>query len=114
MGRRMTDSRTKRTPELVARCKRLRDRGLSHSSIGRIVRVSASTVQRWIDPEYDARCKAMKVKVIRISDLEQGWKDPRLAKDEIHRRKPQSHVTLTAALMGDPAPGRSALDTRNN
>ena len=45
----------KRTPELVAQAKQLKQNGLSNREIGRQLGASHETVNAWIDPSYATR-----------------------------------------------------------
>lgn len=71
------------------------------SKVGR----SRSTVWLVLDPEADERKREKDRQRIRAPRGK-----PRLSSTEMVDRKPVPHASLTAALMGDPTPGRSALD----
>lgn len=84
-------------------------------TIGEIAKVtgrSRSTVYESLDPDALLK-RAARQPEGRSSSRRMG-RDRLLSPDDILRRRPAPHRTLTAALMGDPTPGRSALDRTDN
>ena len=110
----------KRTPELEAKARALRSQGMSWRDIGKAIGVNPTSVHEWCDDEYRDYKRGRRQELKRTDKPEairrpyQGktWKEFR--PDDRHLPKvPPDTRDLTARMLGDPLPGRSALDKRH-
>ncbi len=108
-------------PEVKARALRYHTRGYSPKQIAELLGVDTTTIRSWTDPEYAANRRAWaKTGRRRKSAGEpsrQAGRRPepgRLGPEEEAALPPLPKDTrpLTGVLLGDPLPGRSALDRR--
>lgn len=101
---------------------RLRQEGLSWGAIGLALGVTGDTAHRAVDPEYSERRKALNNEARRsrrhaessrlLVGIHRVETDADVARDaaRLIAQIPPDTRDLTARLLGDPLPGRSALD----
>lgn len=111
-------SAPKRTPELVSKARKLRLKGLGYVTIARALGVSQGAVYYWLNKDRaDARLERQ-----RNRTRKERWFNPNYIC--VNYRPPEADYlarlaeippdtrTLSQRLLGDPVPGRSALDRR--
>lgn len=85
-------SRSVATPELVAEARRLRDADISFGQIAEILGVSATTVQKWLDPELARRQR----------EAAKRWKvEKRQQAEEVRRRRRDAAVRKVGGSVAD-------------
>lgn len=104
-----------------AEAARLRETGMSWERLGKHFQCSPSTVKCWVDPEHAERRKLRKRvnaakgrppsnrttgQVVRDDNIDRADVAARLA------AIPEDTRSRAEKLLGDPPPGRSALDQR--
>lgn len=110
--RRTTEDRDRKRAE----ARTLRRDGLNDKEIAARLAVSPATVYYWFHPErYREQCFSRPARP-RTGKLHTHGNESKLrARDGAARLAeiPPDHRSLTGVLLGDPLPGRSALDRRN-
>lgn len=105
-------------PEIMAKAKRMLAAGASWNAISRATGKNRETIQRRLDPEYafnrdkgiqEARALRRQTGVSRRRTAASTNADAERALQAL----PLDTRPLTARLLGDPLPGRSALDKRS-
>lgn len=105
--------------EVKARARQYRELGYSVSRIAKMLDTDPTSVRCWTDPEYVERRRAQ------IRALRPRYKKAArfYNRNETGRLTPEEEAALpplppdtrstTGVLLGDPLPGRSALDRRH-
>lgn len=100
------------------RARNMRKRGLSWNEVARQLEVSVERLRRAIDPGY-AKRRQLSAKAHRVarrgkphSDDHATYEATRKMAEFLFSKIPPDTRGVTARLMGDPLPGRSALDRR--
>lgn len=121
MTRQARNEKTIPNQELVLdAAKKLRDSGLSYEKIAKRLQagVSAEWFRRRIEPGHAerARERGREITATIRHRLSKAFREPRPITDgelrRIRNAQPDDTRTLTGILMGDPLPGRSALDRK--
>lgn len=92
----------------------MRAQGMSWHSLSRVWGCSEETVRRLIDLEYRER-RADRYRPVHMRQPRNYGNPSRMTSAEAARvldTVPQDTRSLSAKLMGDPLPGRSALDRK--
>lgn len=105
---------------LAPAIRKLRDSGLSWSDIGRELGITGTTAKMAVDPDYAARRRsninARRIdQTSRVTDKNRVTPPSRLTAAEARKviaRIPPDTRTPMQKMLGDPLPGRSALDMR--
>lgn len=110
------------TEEQTALVKDLRAQGMAYHRIAERLNVSLQIVHRILDPGYMARQRANWARErqrereanagILRPDLNKAAEPPDYVLAERDCRMSLEPASLTAAILGDPLPGQSALDQR--
>ena len=90
------------TPDDAAAVRALSSRGKDWREIAKVLDLHPNAVRAQVDPEYRARCAASA----------SYWRTQREIADRVKRQQMRDVVSgrdLTASLLGDPEPSRSAL-----
>jgi hypothetical protein len=116
-GRRREQLAPKYGPETVARAKALRDEGVKWETIAKKLGVGADGLRRRLDPAYRAKRNQQNavVRTQRSLGLRNMYRTAHLPADEMARilaTVPVDTRGRMARVMGDPLPGRSALDQK--
>lgn len=115
MGKKRLPANTIRSPELVERCVQLRRGGLSYERIGKQIGVSGTTVQEWLNPDFTNRRREREKKRRKVESRGQVFNSHEAENDWRRQLASIPSVrTLNQAILGDPLPGRSALDRRQS
>lgn len=97
------------TEEQAAEVRALYADGMTQQAIAGMYGVSRSVIGRHCAGVKDSKYKPRRPQILPRSPLEtEAWQDFMARRHEI----PKGPVTLNQALLGDPVPGRSALDRR--
>ena len=98
--------------------RKMRERRVSWSQIERTIGVSADIIRRRLDPEW-ATFRANRVRTVRaIHRGNAGSSDAPYRIDPAEAARalatiPRDTRSLSSRILGDPLPGRSALDRRS-
>lgn len=96
----------------------LHKEGFNLIQIAKQIGVTSTTVHTWVDPAYAEKRRSDVRERRRQYSVGSGVFSHRVVSDKRKPNKPSRasfptpHVDVTAAILGDPAPGRSALDRK--
>lgn len=108
------------TPEMAKRMISMRESGTTFKDIGDHFGVTINCVKCWVVPGFrERRRKSDQARYDRVRKGERGSTRTVavLAEEEWRKqlpRLPKGPTNWNQALLGDPLPGRSALDQRSN
>ena len=108
----MSRPRTNIAAEVIARARELRAAGTSWAKIGERLGYHENTIRKRLAPEFAARKRFRHTRPARLI-LAAG--EPRITPEEAARAIatiPLDTRSIQARFLGDPLPGRSALDRR--